>query len=99
MVRGRLVVPATNIHYPTDSSLIGDRLRTIVPLAVRLARLLGLRGWRHTLASDREETIRAIDKIAKGKGRDFPSGSRTATGRSWTWPIGFWPTVQLLDPL
>ena len=45
-VRGDSFVPATNIHYPTDSSLIGDGLRTIVPLAVRLARLLGLGGWR-----------------------------------------------------
>ncbi len=44
---GQSFVPATNIHYPTDSSLIGDGLRTIVPLAVRLARLLGLGGWRH----------------------------------------------------
>ncbi len=45
-VRGDSFVPATNIHYPTDSSLIGDGLRTIVPLAAHLARLLGFGGWR-----------------------------------------------------
>ena len=73
-VRGDSFVPATNIHYPTDSSLIGDGLRTIVPLAVRLARLLGLGGWRqrkHLLRTVKKQ-LRAINKIAKGKGRDFP---------------------------
>ena len=83
-VRGGSFVPATNIHYPTDSSLIGDGLRTIVPLAVRLARLLGLGGWRQrkTLASDREETT-PVRSIRSPRARDAtsPSGFRTVTGR------------------
>ena len=72
-VRGDSFVPATNVHYPTDSSLIGDGLRTIVPLAVRLANLLGLGGWRqrrHLLRTVKKQ-LRTINKTAKGKGRDF----------------------------
>ena len=45
-----------------------------MPLAVRSARLLGLGGWRqrkHLLRTVKKE-LRAINKIAKGKGRDFP---------------------------
>ena len=45
-VRGDSFVVATDIHYPTDSGLIGDGLRTIVPTARRLAGLLGQGGWR-----------------------------------------------------
>jgi transposase, IS5 family len=45
-VRCDSFVVATDIHYPTDSSLIGDGLRTIVPTARRLAGLLGQSGWR-----------------------------------------------------
>ena len=40
----------------------------------RLARLLGLGGWRqrkHLLRTVKKQ-LRAINKIAKGKGRDFP---------------------------
>ena len=79
-VRGDSFVPATNIHYPTDSSLIGDGLRTIVPLAVRLARLLGLGGWRQrkTLASDREETTPCDQQDRQGQRTRL---SQAASGR------------------
>ena len=73
-VRGDSFVVATNIHYPTDSSLIGDGLRTIVPLAVRLAGLLGVGGWRqhkHLLRTVKKH-LREINQIATGKGRNFP---------------------------
>lgn len=72
-VRGDSFVVATDIHYPTDSSLIGDGLRTIVPLAVRLATRLGVGGWRqhkHLLRAVKKQ-LRVINKIAAGKGRDF----------------------------
>ena len=43
-VRCDSFVVATDVHYPTDSSLIGDGLRTILPTAQRLAGLLGVAG-------------------------------------------------------
>jgi IS5 family transposase len=72
-VRCDSVVVATDIHYPTDSSLIGDGLRTIVPTARRLAGLLGQSGWRqhrHLLHTVKKH-LRVINRIAAGKGRDF----------------------------
>jgi IS5 family transposase len=72
-VRGDSFVVAADIHYPTDSGLIGDGLRTIVATARRLAGLLGMGGWRqhrHLLRAVKEH-LRAVNRIAAGKGRDF----------------------------
>ena len=72
-VRGDSFVVATDVHYPTDSSLIGDGLRTIVPTAKRLAGLMGQSGWRqhkHWLGTVRKQ-LRAINRIAASKGRDY----------------------------
>ena len=72
-VRGDSFVVATDVHYPTDSSLIGDGLRTIVPTAKRLAGLLGVGGWRqhgHLLRAVKKH-LRAINRIAASKGRDY----------------------------
>src|SRR6516165_9898045 len=46
VVRGDTFVVETNIHYPTESSLIGDGLRKVVMLAARLAAKHQLAGWR-----------------------------------------------------
>jgi transposase, IS5 family len=72
-VRGDSFVVATDIHYPTDSGLIGDGLRTIVATARRLAGLLGVGGWRQHRHLHRvvKKHLRAINRIAAGKGRDF----------------------------
>jgi IS5 family transposase len=72
-VRGDSFVVATDVHYPTDSSLIGDGLRTIVPTAKRLAGLLGVGGWRqhgHLLRAVKKH-LRAINRIATSKGHDY----------------------------
>src|SRR5438477_1838991 len=45
-VRGDTFVVETNIHYPTESTLIGDDLRKILPLAAEIAAANGLEGWR-----------------------------------------------------
>jgi transposase, IS5 family len=58
-VRGDTFVVETNIHYPTESTLIGDGLRKIVLLAAELAKENGLGGWRqheHLLANVRKLT-------------------------------------------
>lgn len=71
-VRGDSFVVKTNVHYPTDSSLIGDGLRLIVPSAVQLAGLLGVDGWRQNkhLLRDVKQQLRVINRIASSKGRD-----------------------------
>jgi IS5 family transposase len=74
-VRGDSFVPATNVHYPTDSSLIGDGLRRIVPLAVKLAHRFGINGWRqhkHLLRAVKQQ-LRALNRIAARKGRNYQS--------------------------
>lgn len=71
-VRGDSFVLETDIHYPTDSSLIGDGLRIIVRTAVRLAEHLGMSGWRQHkhLMSIVKRHLRLINRIAKSKGRN-----------------------------
>jgi transposase, IS5 family len=69
-VRGDTFVVETNIHYPTDSSLIGDGLRKIVVLATTLAAAAGLGGWRqgkHLLKKVRG-VVRTIGQASRAKG-------------------------------
>lgn len=70
-VRGDSFVAETNIHYPTESTLIGDGLRKILPLAAELAAENGLQGWRqhrHWLKNVRR-LVRGIGKASRAKGR------------------------------
>ena len=46
VVRGDTFVVETNIHYPTESSLIRDGVRKIIESAVLLAAMVVARGWR-----------------------------------------------------
>ena len=68
-VRGDSFVVETNIHYPTDSSLIADGLRKVLGLAVMLAGLFGLIGWRQHkhLYRKARKLVRTIDRIAARK--------------------------------
>ncbi len=72
-VRCDSFVVAADIHYPTDSGLIGDGLRTIIRTSQRLADLLSQAGWRqHSHLRQVVKTHRrTINRIAAGKGRDF----------------------------
>ena len=74
VVRGDTFVVETNIHYPTESTLIADGLRKMVTLAAALAAAHGLPGWRQ-----REHLLQKVKKIvrqihrasrAKSKGAD-----------------------------
>ena len=47
-VRADSFVLETNIHHPTESSLIWDGIRTLVPLCVKFAGTLGVDGWRQS---------------------------------------------------
>src|SRR6266404_9209797 len=68
-VRGDTFVVETNIHYPTESSLIGDGLRKVVTLAARLAAEQGLPGWRqHEHLLDKiKKQVRDIGRASRAK--------------------------------
>ncbi len=69
MVRGDSFVVETNVHYPTESALIGDGLRKILPLAAKLAAANGLAGWRqhkHWLRQARQ-LVRDIGRVSRAK--------------------------------
>jgi transposase, IS5 family len=69
-VRGDTFVVETNIHYPTESTLIGDGLRKIAKLAAELAKAKKLCGWRqaeHLLKKVRK-IVRKIGKASRAQG-------------------------------
>lgn len=68
-VRGDSFVVDTNIHYPTDASVLVDGLRKITQLCVALAGLLGLPGWRQGRHLQRrcKTLLRCINTACKSK--------------------------------
>ncbi len=72
-VRGDSFVVETNVHYPTDSSLIADGLRKVLGLAAMLAGMFGLIGWRQHkhLSRKARKLVRRIDRIAARKGNGY----------------------------
>lgn len=69
-VRGDTFVVETNIHYPTESALIGDGLRKIVLVATELASAVQVSGWRqgkHLLKKVRG-LVRKIGLASRAKG-------------------------------
>ena len=73
-------VVETNIHYPTDSSLIVDGIRKVIELCVPLAIALGLDGWRQheQLLKAIRGVARQIDRIAAKKGPNYQQRLKTA---------------------
>jgi len=77
-VRGDTFVVETNIHHPTESSLIGDGLRKVVTLAAQLATDHGLSGWRqhqHWLDKIKKQ-VRNIGRASRAKGKEGPARVR-----------------------
>ncbi len=70
-VRGDSFVCETNVHYPTESSLMVDGLKKILELAPQLAALIGFVGWRQS---------KSLFKKAKGADREL---SRLKKGRNY----------------
>ncbi len=72
-MRADFFVVETNIHWPSESSLIRDGIRKILGLCVAIDAVLNLGGWRQTdhLLNQIKGLARNIDRIAsrKGKGR------------------------------
>lgn len=70
-VRADSFVIETNIHYPTESSLLYDGVRKFMPLCVELARLFEIDGWRQS-----DHLIKKIKKIKQNIGRIAASKSQ-----------------------
>ena len=68
-VRGDSFVVETNIHHPSESTLIFDGVGKIVPLCVLLARQLGQPGWRQSKHLTRaiKKRVRVISQIVSSK--------------------------------
>jgi transposase, IS5 family len=72
-VRADSFVAETNIHYPTESSLIRDGLRKVLHGCVAIATIVGDRGWRQHqhLYRKVKRLTRQIDRIAARKGTGY----------------------------
>jgi len=73
IVRADSFVAETNVHYPTEASLIRDGLRKILGIGAQLAALLGVLGWRQHkhLYRNAKQLCRQIDRIAARKGQGY----------------------------
>lgn len=72
-VRVDSFVVETDIHYPTESSLIKDGTRKVVALSVKLAEQFDLPGWRQHahLLKNIQQIARQISRIATRKGANY----------------------------
>jgi transposase, IS5 family len=82
-VRADSFVVETDIHYPTESSLIGDGMRKIIPLCMNLAKSIGEPGWRQGKHQQKriKEHVRTIAKISASKSPQVKAGLAPAYGR------------------
>lgn len=72
-VRADSFVAETNIHYPTESSLIHDGLRKVIGICVTLAGVVGMAGWRqHKHLEKRSKKLaRDIGRVSARKGANY----------------------------
>ena len=72
-MRADSFVVGTTIHYPTESSLIRDGLRTVLRLCVALAALVGVGDWRQHkhLYRKVKKLVRQIERVAARKGNGY----------------------------
>ena len=71
-VRADSFVCETNIHYPTESSLIWDGMKKLIPLGRKLASSLGMESWRQ--ASYQLKKIKQqVREIARLSASDSPT--------------------------
>jgi len=70
-VRADSFVVETNIHYPTESSLIWDGVRKLLPVSRKLGESLEQPGWRQT-SHHLKKTKRQVREIARLSASDSP---------------------------
>ena len=82
-VRADSFVVETDIHYPTESALIGDGMRKVIPLCIKLASAIGESGWRQGkhLQKRIKVHVRTIAKISASKSPNVKKGLTPAYGR------------------
>lgn len=82
-VRVDSFVVETDIHYPTESTLIGDGMRKIIPLCIELASMIGEPGWRQGkhLQKRIKEHVRQIGRISASESPQVKNGLSSAYGR------------------
>ncbi len=81
-VRADSFVIEMNIHYPTESSLIWDGVKKIIPLCVALACAIGESGWRQAQQLQRriKEKARVISQMSASKSPKAKEGLPRAYG-------------------
>jgi transposase, IS5 family len=90
-VRTDTFVVETNIHYPTESSLIGDGMRKVLPLAARLAKAEEVAGWRQ-----HEHWLDKVKKLVRNIGR--ASGAKNEAGKARV-KTGYEELLETAEPL
>ena len=86
-------VVETNIHYPTESSLIRDGLRKVLQCGAAIADLLDMGGWRqHKHLYRKASGLVAADRPrGRPQGTRVPGrGSTPCTSSCSTWPRRCW---------
>ena len=75
-VRADSFVVETDIHYPTESTLIGDGMRKIVHLCDKLAAEIGASGWRQSkhLLKRIKQHVRTIAQVSGSKSPGVKAG-------------------------
>jgi IS5 family transposase len=75
-------VVETNIHYPTDSSLLGDGVRVLTRIMKKITKIAGTGG---TALRDRSRSVQlkvlAIARAARAKGQQSPEKLKSAYSR------------------
>jgi len=68
-VRADSFVIETNIHYPTESSLIWDGVRKSVDVCIKIADILGVEGWRQAkhLCKKIKRLAQTVSRISASK--------------------------------
>jgi IS5 family transposase len=81
-VRADSFVCETNIHYPTESSLIWDGFRKLLPVCRKLAASLGFDDWRQTSHHLKKikRQVREIARLSASKSSQVKRGIHPAYG-------------------
>ena len=81
-VRADSFVCETNIHYPTESSLIWDGMKKLIPLGRKLAESLGIEDWRQSSYQLKKikQQVREIARLSSSKSPTVKAGIYPAYG-------------------
>lgn len=92
-VRADSFVVETNIHYPTESTLILDGIRKVIELCTDLALAYDLPGWRQ-----QAHLLKKIKQIVRIIGRHARSKSRKQKGAvKQSYQVLLWRAKKVLD--